>query len=185
MIERGAAPEQAYFTFCYSPIRDPRGHVVGMLDTVTETTATVFLSRRLAVLDTIGSTVANATDAEAIMTATTHLLAQHLQVSICAYADMDADEDGFTIRDNWTAPGSPSIVGHYRLQAFGQTAVKCLRAGEPLVIGDNRLELPAQEARGVPGPGHHRHDLHTTDQTRSPYGLDGGSQHSRADLVAV
>lgn len=146
VIERGAAPEQAYFTFCYSPIRDPRGHVVGMLDTVTETTATVFLSRRLAVLDTIGSTVANATDAEAIVTATTHLLAQHLQVSICAYADMDADEDGFTIRDNWTAPGSPSIVGHYRLQAFGQTAVKCLRAGEPLVIGNNRLELPAQEA---------------------------------------
>ncbi|MGP1666049.1 MAG: GAF domain-containing protein, partial [Rhodanobacter sp.] len=67
-------------------------------------------------------------------------------MSICAYADMDADEDGFTIRDNWTAPGSPSIVGHYRLQAFGQTAVKCLRAGEPLVIGNNRLELPAQEA---------------------------------------
>jgi len=24
VIERGAAPEQAYFTFCYSPIRDPR-----------------------------------------------------------------------------------------------------------------------------------------------------------------
>ena len=146
MIERGAAPEQAYFTFCYSPIRDPQGQVVGLLDTVTETTATVFLSRRLAVLDTISSTVANAADAEAIMTATTHLLAQHLQVSICAYADMDADEDGFTIRDNWTAPGSPSIVGHYRLQAFGQTAVRCLRAGEPLVIGNNRLELPAQEA---------------------------------------
>ncbi|WP_426102505.1 MULTISPECIES: GAF domain-containing hybrid sensor histidine kinase/response regulator [unclassified Pseudomonas] len=146
IIERGAAPEQAYFTFCYSPIRDPQGQVVGLLDTVTETTATVFLSRRLAVLDTISSTVANAADAEAIMTATTRLLAQHLQVSICAYADMDADEDGFTIRDNWTAPGSPSIVGHYHLQAFGQTAVNCLRAGEPLVIGNNLLELPPQEA---------------------------------------
>jgi signal transduction histidine kinase len=37
-------------------------------------------------------------------------------------------------------------VGHYRLQAFGQTAVNCLRAGEPLVIGNNLLELPTQEA---------------------------------------
>lgn len=31
----------AYFTFCYSPIRDENGTVVGMLDTVTETTDTV------------------------------------------------------------------------------------------------------------------------------------------------
>jgi len=50
-IERGGAPEQAYFTFCYSPIRDVEGKVFGMLDTVTETTATVVLSQRLAELN--------------------------------------------------------------------------------------------------------------------------------------
>lgn len=146
VIERGAGPEQAYFTFCYSPIRDPQGKVVGMLDTVTETTATVFLARRLAVLDAVGSAVANATDAGAIMTATTRLLAEHLQVSNCAYADMDADEDGFTIRGNWAAPGSPSIVGRYSLASFGARAVQHLRAGEPLVVQDNRVEFPPMEA---------------------------------------
>ncbi|NNB71945.1 response regulator [Pseudomonas fluorescens] len=144
VVERGNGPEQAYFTFCYSPVRDPQGRVVGMLDTVTETTATVFLSRRLAVLDAIGSAVTHCSDAEAIMTTTTRLLAEHLQVSICAYADMEADEDGFTIRDNWSAPGSPSIVGRYSLAAFGELAVSRLRAGEPFVIGDNRLEMPAE-----------------------------------------
>lgn len=146
VIERGGPAEQAYFTFCYSPIRDPQGQVVGMLDTVTETTATVFLGRRLAVLDAIGNAVANAVDAEAIMTSTTRLLAQHLNVSNCAYADMDADEDGFTIRDNWTAPGSPSIVGRYSLATFGERAANAMHAGEPLVIRDNLLELPAHEA---------------------------------------
>ncbi|TFY93121.1 response regulator [Pseudomonas nabeulensis] len=146
LIERGAGPEQAYFTFCYSPIRDPQGKVVGLLDTVTETTTTVFLARRLAVLDAVGSAVANATDAEAIMTTTTRLLAEHLQVSNCAYADMDADEDGFTIRGNWAAPGSPSIVGRYSLAAFGARAVRQLRAGEPLVVQDNRVEFPPREA---------------------------------------
>ena len=84
VVERGQAREQAYFTFCYSPIRDPQGHVVGLLDTVTETTATVFLARRLEVLDAIGNAVVNAADAEAIMTRTTQLLAEHLQVSNCA-----------------------------------------------------------------------------------------------------
>ena len=146
VIERGQAREQAYFTFCYSPIRDAKGRVVGLLDTVSETTATVFLARRLAVLDAIGHAVVDAADAEAIMTRTTQLLAEHLQVSNCAYADMDADEDGFTIRDNWTAPGSPSIIGRYSLAAFGTTAVQCLRAGEPLVIHDNLRELPPGES---------------------------------------
>ncbi len=146
LIERGAGLEQAYFTFCYSPIRDPEGKVVGMLDTVTETTATVFLNRRLAVLDAVGSAVANATDAESIMSTTTRLLAEHLHVSNCAYADMDADEDGFTIRGNWAAPGSPSIVGHYSLASFGARAVQQLRAGEPLVVQDNRVEFPPEEA---------------------------------------
>ncbi|MGA9703491.1 GAF domain-containing hybrid sensor histidine kinase/response regulator [Pseudomonas sp.] len=146
VIERGAGPEQVYFTFCYSPIRDAQGKVVGILDTVTETTATVFLTRRLAVLDAIGSAVANANDAESIMSTTTRLLAEHLQVSNCAYADMDADEDGFTIRGNWAAPGSPSIVGHYSLASFGPLAVKLLHAGEPVVVQDNRIEFEPQIA---------------------------------------
>ncbi len=117
-----------------------------MLDTVTETTATVFLARRLAVLDAVGSAVANATDAETIMSTTTRLLAEHLQVSNCAYADMDADEDGFTIRGNWAAPGSPSIVGRYSLASFGARAVRQLRAGEPLVVEDNRVEFAPEDA---------------------------------------
>lgn len=143
-VERGSGREQAYFTFCYSPIRDPLGNVVGLLDTVTETTQTVFLNQRLAVLEAIGNTVANATDAQAILAASTRLMVEHLQLSNCAYADMDADEDGFTIRGDWAAPGSPSIVGHYHLRDFGDKAVMLLRAGEPLIIHDNRTELPPE-----------------------------------------
>lgn len=41
MIERGGRPEQVYFTFCYSPIRDDDGRITGMLDTVVETTEKV------------------------------------------------------------------------------------------------------------------------------------------------
>ena len=37
-INRYGRPETAYFTFCYSPVRDEHGEVVGMLDTVIETT---------------------------------------------------------------------------------------------------------------------------------------------------
>ena len=38
VLRRGGEPEQAYFTFCYSPIRAGDGSVLGMIDTVVETT---------------------------------------------------------------------------------------------------------------------------------------------------
>ncbi|MDT8757914.1 PAS domain-containing protein [Sphingomonas psychrotolerans] len=40
-VERGNGPEQAWFTFCYSPVRLVDGSVGGMVDTVMETTEAV------------------------------------------------------------------------------------------------------------------------------------------------
>lgn len=40
-IDREGVPEEAFFTFSYSPVRGPDGTVLGMIDTVIETTAEV------------------------------------------------------------------------------------------------------------------------------------------------
>src|SRR5688500_11645591 len=98
-------------------------------------------------LDQLGQEASRAADADEIMAITTRLTAEHLGLSNCAYADMDEDQDGFTIRGNWHAPGSPSIVGHYSLADFGTLAVQELSAGRPLVINDNLAELLPEEAK--------------------------------------
>ena len=60
-IERGDGPEDAYFTFCYSPIRDEWGKVVGFLDTVFETTGKVRAERQLRVAnEELGHRIKNA-----------------------------------------------------------------------------------------------------------------------------
>ncbi|KAF1051590.1 MAG: Blue-light-activated protein [Stenotrophomonas maltophilia] len=146
LIERGGAPEQAYFTFCYSPIRDQAGEVVGILDTVTETTSTVVANQRLGFLDSLGRAIAGATSAEMILATTTRLVGEHLKVTCCAYADMDAEGDGFTIRGDWVAPGSPHILGYYHLADFGQMAVRALGAGQPLIVENNLEEMPPEES---------------------------------------
>lgn len=46
IVHRREHPEQTYFTFCYSPIRDDSGQVAGFLDTVIETTAKVRAEKR-------------------------------------------------------------------------------------------------------------------------------------------
>ena len=101
---------------------------------------------RLAFLDELNKKTAPETDADRLMGMMTRLLGEHLGVSICAYADVESDQDHFTIRGDWSAPGSASIVGHYSLADFGKLAVSRLSAGEPLIICDNREELPAEEA---------------------------------------
>jgi PAS domain S-box-containing protein len=101
---------------------------------------------RLRFLDRVGTATAQARDADEILALATRMTAEYLGISNCAYADMDDDEDGFTIRGDWAAEGSPSIVGHYRLTDFGELAVTRLHAGEPLVINDNAVEIAPHEA---------------------------------------
>lgn len=50
-INRHGYPEEAFFTFCYSAIRDERGEVAGMMDTVVETTETILAQRKLAMIN--------------------------------------------------------------------------------------------------------------------------------------
>lgn len=51
VINRRGYPEQAYFTFAYTPIRDEVGHIVGMMDTVIETTARVETERNIKLIN--------------------------------------------------------------------------------------------------------------------------------------
>ncbi len=145
-INRNGGPERAYFTFCYSPIRGHDGEVLGMLDTVTETTSSVVTNQRLNFLDNLGRAVTEATDPDQILAITTGMLVEHLGLSSCAYAVMAPDQDGFTICGDAVAPGSPRLVGQYHLHDFGRLAVSRLRSGLPLVINDNLRELAADEA---------------------------------------
>ncbi len=112
----------------------------------TNQTALRESEERLRFLDALRRETAKLSDADAVLAAATRMVGEHLDLAVCAYADMDDDQDGFTIRGDWSAPGSPSIVGHYHLADFGRLAVRNLSAGEPLVVNDNLRELAPEEA---------------------------------------
>lgn len=97
-------------------------------------------------LETMGEQTAKSADADVILATTTRMLGEFLGLSSCAYADMDLDQDGFTIRGDWAAPGAMHITGHYSLADFGKKAVTELGAGRPLIIADNLRELSAEES---------------------------------------
>lgn len=99
---------------------------------------------RLLFLDALNKETAKTRDADGVMAVTTRMLGEYLGVSNCAYADMDPDQDGFTIRGDWSAPGAMHTLGHYSLADFGEKAVRELGAGRPLVI--NNLKEIGPEA---------------------------------------
>jgi len=148
-----APVEDRYLTLMYAPLYDDDGVITGVFCEGFDVTETVMgeavlrqNEARLRFLDALNRATMQRTDADTILATTTRMLGEHLDVSICAYADMDADEDGFTIRGNWAAPGARSIVGRYSLAAFGELAVDRLSAGMPLVVNDNAADLPAAAA---------------------------------------
>jgi signal transduction histidine kinase/ActR/RegA family two-component response regulator len=75
------------------------------------------------------------------MQVTARMLGEYLGATRCAYADVDADSDRFTIRSDWSVEGVPSSEGVYSLDLFGPRATSNLRRGQPLVVHDVDREL--------------------------------------------
>ena len=69
------------------------------------------------------------------------MLGEHLGATRCAYADVEPDNDRFTIRSDWSRPGVPSSAGVYSLELFGPQATSNLRNGRHLVVHDVDREL--------------------------------------------
>ncbi len=96
---------------------------------------------RFRFLDQLGQATRTLTVATDLMAVTARMLGQYLGATRCAYADVEADNDRFTIRSDWSVEGVPSSAGIYSLDLFGPQATSRLRRGEHLVVCDVDAEL--------------------------------------------
>lgn len=144
MRDRHGYPEEAHFTFSYTPVRDGDEDVAGVFCACTETTESVFALRRLRLLDEMNQRTRSLSNPQEVMQVTSRLLGEHLQATRCAYADVQTGGNRFTIRDDWT-DGAPSTIGEYRLDDFGPRIASSLREGRTLVIQDVRGEYAGAE----------------------------------------
>ncbi|MDB5752430.1 MAG: putative histidine kinase, hybrid [Ramlibacter sp.] len=96
---------------------------------------------RFRFLDQLGQATRGQTEATEVMATTARLLGEYLGASRCAYADVDADSNRFTVRNDWTAAGIASSAGVYALDLFGPQATSRLRRGRHLLVRDIDREL--------------------------------------------
>jgi PAS domain S-box-containing protein len=95
---------------------------------------------RFRFLSELGERTRDLTDPQQIMATIAETLGKHLRVSRCAYAEVEADSERFTIHHDYT-DGCASTVGNYNLSLFGSRAAADQRAGRTLVIHDVDAEL--------------------------------------------
>ena len=151
-LHRHGRPEAVSMNLDYSPVLGDNGRPAGVLAVVVDTTDRVRAERelqaraeRLALFDRLSLEIGSLSAPEEIMAVTARILGEQMGASIVAYADMEVDEDAFTIRGDWSAEGSESIVGRYKLGSFGTMAAERLRAGKSLIINDVIEELGHDE----------------------------------------
>jgi signal transduction histidine kinase/ActR/RegA family two-component response regulator len=131
-IERFGYPEDCYFNFSYSPVRDETGKVMGVLVTFAETTQRVLSERRARFLDDLSQRTRLVGDPSEAMQVTAAALGEYLGANRCAYAHVHADQDTFDLIGDYNHE-VPSIVGRYRFTDFGAEVTRLMRSGEAYV----------------------------------------------------
>ncbi|MFZ6655797.1 ATP-binding protein [Undibacterium sp. TJN19] len=128
---------------------DEAGKAARLVGTTMDITARQQVEQRLRLLDKISEVTRVAVDPTVIMMETTRLLGEYLGVTRVAYADLEPDNDCFTIRHDWTVPDAISTVGVYSLDLFGTRAAGNLRKGLTLQIFNVDQELAEQDGAAM------------------------------------
>lgn len=134
-IQRYGWPEDCYFNFSYSPVRDDSGRVAGVLVTFAETTNRVLSERRLRFLDDLTQATRDESDPAEVMKVASSMLGSYLGASRCAYANVRDDQDTFDLIGDYN-DGVPSIVGRYKFTDFGQVVRDLMVQNRPYVNHD-------------------------------------------------
>ncbi|MGH2514526.1 MAG: PAS domain-containing protein, partial [Ktedonobacterales bacterium] len=127
LLDRNGYPEECYFTFSYSPIRDESGGVGGVFCAVTETTGRVLSERRQYTLRELAARAADTFSEDAARRG----VGEALENAVAMAPDM---------------PGDLPLARLYLLETDGAVAQLAVRAGmePPLYSLPDRVRLSSQ-----------------------------------------
>jgi PAS domain S-box-containing protein len=137
VMERNGYPEDTWYTFSYSPVRDETGQIAGMFCACTETTQKVLADNRLAFQLALEDRLRGLVDPQAMMLAAAEALGRHLGVARAGYGEIDETRGVVSVKNDWTDGSVGSLSGEVRLlDGFGPALSAALRAGRTLRVED-------------------------------------------------
>jgi two-component sensor histidine kinase/PAS domain-containing protein len=136
ILTRHGYPEETWFTFSYSPIRDESGGVGGMFCACSETTAKVLLERRLNFQLRLSERQRGAHTAHDVVAIAAQMLGEALGLDRTSFSEVDAETGAVRPPEAWVHGALRYPVGRFRLSDFGPEVEADARAGRPTRIDD-------------------------------------------------
>lgn len=138
--------EYRWFLARARPIRDSEGNIVRWFGITSDIHDQKVREHNLAFLADLNEAIRTLSDANEVIETSQRMLGEYLETSRCAYAEVESDEDTFTIVRDWS-PTLPSTVGTYSLRLFGATTAERLRRGQTTSWSNVDSQLASGDGR--------------------------------------
>ena len=129
--------EPKWWDVTISPIRDANGKPERLLAVSRDVTESKRAEMNLAFLASVSLDLVHWTNVDEMMRTVGANMAAYLQLSLCAFAEIDEAAEQVVINHDWHRDDVPGLIGVYRLADFVEDEfIRTARAGEIIVVRD-------------------------------------------------
>ena len=133
--------EPKWWDVSISPILDAAGTPVRLLAVSRDVTQRKWAETNLELLASVSDDLARLTSVDKMMRTVGAKLAVHLDLSLCAFVEVDEAADQVVIAHEWHRDDVPGIAGVYRLADFVDPEfIRLARGGEIIVVRDTAAD---------------------------------------------
>ena len=134
---RTASGKPQWWDVAVSPILDGYGQPLQLLAISRDVTQRRRTELNLAFLASVSQDIAHWTNVDDMMRTVGAKMAAHLQLSLCAFVDIDETTERVVVRHDWHREDVPGIAGVHRLANFvGEKFLLAARAGQAIVVSE-------------------------------------------------
>ena len=129
--------EPKWWDVAVSPISGVDGKPARLLSVSRDVTQRTHAALTLEFLASVSRDLAQWTSVDGMMQTIGANVAAHLQLSLCAFVEIDETAEQVVIKHEWHREDVPSVAGVHRLADFvGDEFIRVARAGEVIVVRD-------------------------------------------------
>ncbi len=140
LLERNGYPEEAYFTFSYSPIRDESGGIGGIFTAVTETTQQLLSQRRMRTLRELAAHSTQTKTVEEVCHAAINVLATNsADIPFVMLYLFEQDKQARLVCENGLPKGtniSPTQINLSAFDALSWPIATVIETGNAVIVDD-------------------------------------------------
>lgn len=150
-MQRFGYPEETYWSYSLTAIRDEEGSIVGVFNSGYETTRNVLSQRQMRFLLELGDAIRGTPDARTARNRALEMFGQSLSADRVGLHEMSGggSRGDRPVTDEWLAEGGRSIGRSIAVSELGGDVSTLLRAGRMLVVNDVSSDLTSDTAKAI------------------------------------